>query len=130
MLLIRNETVQLFSDPYQLQVLGNASVFNVADAFSYAAGFSQTISLTPGQMGYSVALPFLTAGAYLRIECLQPIQFALNGDSNFSTMVPPSPSAGGTPLSAVAEQMVTYSSLTLNNPTSGIVYINILAAGT
>ena len=128
MLLSRTENTTLYADPYQQETAGQGVAY-VQDPFSYGTGQSMTIAIPPLTTGQAVPLPFATAGGFLRIESLSPIQFALNGDTNYTTLAPPSTSAAGNPLTAVVMMLVSFTELALSNPSTNTVYVNLLMAG-
>lgn len=127
MLLSRTENTTLYADPYQQETAGQGVAY-VQDPFSYAVGQSMTIAIPPMTTGQAVPLPF-GEGGFLRIESLSPIQFALNGDTNYTALAPPSTSAAGNPLTAVVMMLVSFTELALSNPSTNTVYVNLLMAG-
>jgi len=129
MLLRRSESTVLSADNFGQNVVGQGQVNDVQDPFSLAVGGEQVISLAGLATNQQVNLP-VTTGAVLRIECSAPIQFRVNSPTGtLFTLVPPSPSAGGNPVTAVCLMMVAFTSLYLTNPTSSLVYVSVLAGG-
>ena len=129
MLLVRNESTVLSADNFGQQVVGQGNVQAVQDPFSIAVGGEQVVALAGGATDQQVVLP-VTTGSILRIECSVPIKFRINGATNTQyTMVPPSASSGGQPLTAVALLMIACTSLYLTNPGGTTAYVSVLAGG-
>lgn len=129
MLLTRSESTVLSNDPYQNELSGQGQVNNVSDPFSYSCGYGQVVPLAANATGVSVALPFVTAGSFLRIECASPVSFSLDGGISYLTTTVPSASSGGSPITGVCMMFVSYTSLLFTNPSSTTLYVQLIVAG-